>query len=119
MLLQEATDTRYEIVKILGQGASATVYQARHIALNELRVLKVLHHDMMLDARRRQKFLLEAQVAAHLKHPAIVRVFDVTQTATKLQIEMEFIEGLSLRQHLERRRNFPLSVSLAIVCAVL
>lgn len=119
MLLQEATDTRYEIVKILGQGASATVYQARHIALNELRVLKVLHHDMMLDTRRRQKFLLEAQVAAHLKHPAIVKVFDVTQTATKLQIEMEFIEGLSLRQHLERRKHFPLSVSLAIVYAVL
>lgn len=119
MLLQEATDTRYEIVKILGQGASATVYQARHIALNELRVLKVLHHDMMMDARRRQKFQLEAQVAAHLKHHAIVKVFDVTQTASKLQIEMEFIEGLSLRQHLERRKNFPLSVSLAIIYAVL
>lgn len=119
MLLQEATDTRYEIVKILGQGASATVYQARHIALNELRVLKVLHHDMMMDTRRRQKFLLEAQVAAHLKHHAIVKVFDVTQTASKLQIEMEFIEGLSLRQHLERRRAFPLSVSLAIVYAIL
>ena len=119
MLLQEATDTRYEILKILGQGASATVYQARHVALNELRVLKVLHHDMMLDTRRRQKFLLEAQVAAHLKHPAIVKVFDVTQTASKLQIEMEFIEGLSLRQHLERRGSLPLSVSLAIVYAVL
>ncbi len=119
MLLSEATDTRYDIVKILGQGASATVYLARHIALGELRVLKILHHDMMLDAKRRSKFKMEAQVSAHLKHPAIVQVFDVTQTASKLQIEMEYIDGMSLRQYLEKRKSFPLSVTIAIIQAVL
>jgi tRNA A-37 threonylcarbamoyl transferase component Bud32 len=119
MLLSEATDTRYDIVKLLGQGASATVYLARHIALGELRVLKILHHDMMMDAKRRSKFKMEAQVSAHLKHPAIVQVFDVTQTVSKLQIEMEYIDGLSLRQYLERRKSFPLSVTIAIVHAIL
>lgn len=119
MLLSEATDTRYDIVKLLGQGASATVYLARHIALGELRVLKILHHDMMLDAKRRNKFKMEAQVSAHLRHPSIVQVFDVTQTASKLQIEMEYIDGLSLRQYLEKRKHFPLSVAIAIVQAVL
>jgi tRNA A-37 threonylcarbamoyl transferase component Bud32 len=119
MLLSEATDTRYDIVKLLGQGASATVYLARHIALGELRVLKILHHDMMMDAKRRNKFKMEAQVSAHLKHPAIVQVFDVTQTASKLQIEMEYIDGLSLRQYLEKRKHFPLSVTIAIIHAVL
>ncbi|GEM_PF-2244492 len=119
MLLSEATDTRYDLVKLLGQGASATVYLARHIALGELRVLKILHHDMMMDAKRRSKFKMEAQVSAHLKHPAIVQVFDVTQTASKLQIEMEYIDGMSLRQYLEKRKSFPLSVSIAIVYAVL
>ncbi|MEO6098035.1 MAG: protein kinase [Fibrobacteria bacterium] len=119
MLLSETTDTRYDIVKLLGQGASATVYLARHIALGELRVLKIMHHDMMMDAKRRNKFKMEAQVSAHLKHPSIVQVFDVTQTASKLQIEMEFIEGLSLRQYLEKRKSFPLSVSIAIIHAVL
>lgn len=119
MIISEATDTRYDIVKLLGQGASATVYLARHIALGELRVLKILHHDMMLDARRREKFKMEAQVSAHLKHPAIVQVFDVTQTDSKLQIEMEFIDGMSLRQYLEKRKHFPLSVTLAILYAVL
>ncbi|MDQ3002324.1 MAG: serine/threonine protein kinase [Fibrobacterota bacterium] len=119
MLLSEATDTRYDIVKLLGQGASATVYLARHIAFGELRVLKILHHDMMMDAKRRSKFKMEAQVSAHLKHPAIVQVFDVTQTASKLQIEMEYIDGMSLRQYLEKRKNFPLSVTIAIVYAVL
>jgi tRNA A-37 threonylcarbamoyl transferase component Bud32 len=119
MLLHEATDTRYDIVKILGQGASATVYLARHVALGELRVLKILHHDMMMDAKRRAKFMLEAQVSAHLKHPAIVQVFDVTQTSSKLQIEMEHIEGMSLRQYQERRKLFPLSITLAIIQAIL
>ncbi|MBW8886986.1 MAG: protein kinase [Fibrobacteres bacterium] len=119
MILSEATDTRYDVVKLLGQGASATVYLARHIALGELRVLKILHHDMMLDPRRREKFKMEAQVSAHLKHPAIVQVFDVTQTNSKLQIEMEYIDGMSLRQFLEKRKHFPLSVALAITYAVL
>jgi tRNA A-37 threonylcarbamoyl transferase component Bud32 len=119
MIISEATDTRYDIVKLLGQGASATVYLARHIALGELRVLKILHHDMMLDPRRREKFKMEAQVSAHLKHPAIVQVFDVTQTHSKLQIEMEYIDGMSLRQYLEKRKHFPLSVALAITYAVL
>jgi tRNA A-37 threonylcarbamoyl transferase component Bud32 len=119
MLLSEATDTRYDIVKLLGQGASATVYLARHIALGEMRVLKILHHDMMMDAKRRNKFKMEAQVSAHLKHPSIVQVFDVTQTASKLQIEMEYIDGLSLRQYLEKRKHFPLSVTIAIIHAVL
>jgi len=119
MILSEATDTRYDVVKLLGQGASATVYLARHIALGELRVLKILHHDMMLDPRRREKFKMEAQVSAHLKHPAIVQVFDVTQTNSKLQIEMEYIDGMSLRQFLEKRKSFPLSVALAITYAVL
>jgi tRNA A-37 threonylcarbamoyl transferase component Bud32 len=119
MLLSETTDTRYDVVKLLGQGASATVYLARHIALGELRVLKILHHDMMPDAKRRSKFKMEAQVSAHLKHPAIVQVFDVTQTASKLQIEMEYIDGLSLRQYLEKRKHFPLSVVIAIIHAVL
>lgn len=119
MILSEATDTRYDVVKLLGQGASATVYLARHIALGELRVLKILHHDMMPDPRRREKFKMEAQVSAHLKHPAIVQVFDVTQTDSKLQIEMEYIEGMSLRQYLEKRKHFPVSVALAIIHAVL
>ncbi len=118
-LLSEATDTRYDIIKILGQGASATVYLARHRALGELRVLKILHQDMMMDTKRRQKFMLEAQVSAHLKHPAIVQVFDVTQTSSKLQIEMENIDGMSLRQHLERREFFPLPVTLALVFGIL
>ncbi len=117
--LSDAPDTRYDIVKILGQGASATVYLARHLALGELRVLKILHNDMMMDAKRRAKFMLEAQVSAHLKHPAIVQVFDVTQSTSKLQIEMEYIEGMSLRQTLEKQQSIPLSVSLAIIYGIL
>jgi serine/threonine protein kinase len=119
MLLLEPTDPRYNVVKILGQGASATVYLARHIALGELRVLKILHHDMMMDAKRRAKFMLEAQVSAHLKHPGIVQVFDVTQSTSKLQIEMEHIDGYSLRQHLEKRKSFPLSITLALIYGIL
>ncbi len=112
-------DNRYEILKILGQGASADVYLARHKALNELRVLKIMHQDMMLDARSRAKFKREAQLAANLKHPAIVRIHDVSQTSSKLQIEMEYVEGQSLRQHLEKCQTFPVPVVLAIIAGIL
>jgi tRNA A-37 threonylcarbamoyl transferase component Bud32 len=84
-----------------------------------MRVLKILRQEMLPDPKRREKFRQEAKLAAHLKHPAIVKVFDVTQTPSSLQIEMEYIEGMSLRQHLEQRGRFPLPVALAILHAVL
>jgi serine/threonine protein kinase len=119
MILSESTDARYQIVKILGQGGSADVFLARHIALGELRVLKVLHQEMVMDPKRRGKFFLEAQLAAHLKHPAIVHIYDVTQTGSKLQIEMEYVDGWSLRQQLEQRGHFPVPIALALIVGVL
>lgn len=119
MILSESTDARYQIVKILGQGGSADVFLARHIALGELRVLKVLHQEMVMDPKRRGKFFLEAQLAAHLKHPAIVHIYDVTQTGSKLQIEMEYVDGWSLRQQLEQRGHFPVPIAIALIVGVL
>ncbi len=119
MLLPDLSDRRYQIVKILGQGGSADVYLARHLALGELRVLKILHQDILPDSKRRTRFLQEAKLAAHLKHPAIVRVFDVTQTRASLQIEMEYIEGQSLRQYLEQKSRLPPPVAVAVIEAVL
>ncbi len=119
MVLSESTDARYQIVKILGQGGSADVFLARHLALGELRVLKVMHQDMVMDSKRRGKFFLEAQLAAHLKHPAIVHIYDVTQSGSKLQIEMEYIDGWSLRQQLEQRGHFPQPIALAILVGIL
>lgn len=119
MILSESTDARYQIVKILGQGGAADVYLARHIALGELRVLKILHQEMVMDPKRRGKFFLEAQLAAHLKHPAIVHVYDVTQSGSKLQIEMEYIDGWSLRQQIELRGHLPQAIALALMVGVL
>jgi len=119
MKLSETTDARYEIVKILGQGGSADVFLARHLVLGEMRVLKILHQDMVMDTKRRGKFFLEAQLAAHLKHPAIVHIYDVNQSGSKLQIEMEYVDGWSLRQQLEQRRLFPPPIALAIIVGVL
>jgi tRNA A-37 threonylcarbamoyl transferase component Bud32 len=84
-----------------------------------MRVLKIMHQDMMMDQKRRAKFCREAQLAAHLRHPAIVHVHDVTQTGTSIQIEMEYIDGLSLRQQLEARGHFPAPVAVALMVAVL
>lgn len=118
-VLSETTDARYQVVKILGQGGSADVYLARHVALGEMRVLKVLHQDMMMDPKRRSKFFLEAQLATHLKHPAIVHIYDVNQSGSKLQIEMEYIDGWSLRQLLEQKGTFPQPVALALMVGIL
>lgn len=119
IVLSETTDARYQIIKILGQGGSADVFLAQHIALGEMRVLKILHQEMVMDPKRRSKFFLEAQLAAHLKHPSIVHIHDVTQSGHKLQIEMEYIDGWSLRQQLEQRGHFPQPIALAIVVGVL
>ncbi len=115
----QAVDDRHEIIKILGQGASADVFLARHKALNELRVLKIMHQSLLIDAKKRAKFRMEAQLAANLKHPAIVQIYDVVETSSRLQIEMEYIKGQSLRQHIETAGHFPPSVALALIMGIL
>jgi len=98
-------DNRYEILEVIGTGGMAVVYKARCHRLNRLVAIKILKDDFLEDEDFRSRFHTESQAVAMLSHPNIVSVYDVS-TSISLEadyIVMELIEGISLKQYMEKK----------------
>ncbi len=98
-------DNRYEILEVIGTGGMAVVYKARCHRLNRLVAIKILKDDYLEDEDFRSRFHTESQAVAMLSHPNIVSVYDVS-TSVSLEadyIVMELIEGISLKQYVEKK----------------
>src|SRR3989339_144811 len=98
----------------LGMGGAAAVYLAKHQKLEVLRAIKVLKGQFRNDSQFKKRFLKEAKLVAGLDHPAIVRIHTVGEADGKPFIEMEWIDGTSLRRLFEERGAMPPAVAVAI-----
>ena len=96
-------DNRYEILEVIGIGGMAVVYKARCHRLNRLVAIKILKDDYCQDEEFRNRFHAESQAVAMLGHPNIVSVYDVSTTGVADYIVMELIEGISLKQYMEKK----------------
>ena len=96
-------DNRYEILEIIGTGGMAVVYKARCHRLNRLVAVKILKDDYLGDEDFRSRFHSESQAVAMLSHPNIVSVYDVSTSVMADYIVMELIEGISLKQYMEKK----------------
>ncbi len=96
-------DNRYEILEVIGSGGMAVVYKARCHRLNRLVAIKILKDDNLEDEDFRRRFHAESQAVAMLSHPNIVSVFDVSSSIMADYIVMELIEGISLKQYMEKK----------------
>lgn len=98
-------DNRYEILELVGVGGMAKVYKARCHRLNRLVAVKVLRDDLAQDAEFRRRFRDESQAVAMLSHPNIMAVYDVSRNADLEYIVMELIDGITLKQYMQRKGN--------------
>ncbi|MCL2401785.1 MAG: Stk1 family PASTA domain-containing Ser/Thr kinase, partial [Oscillospiraceae bacterium] len=96
-------DNRYEILELIGTGGMALVYKARCHRLNRLVAIKILKEDLATDEEFRRRFHTESQAVAMLSHPNIVAVYDVNRSAGIEYIVMELIEGITLKQYINRK----------------
>ena len=96
-------DNRYEILEVLGTGGMAVVYKARCHRLNRLVAVKILKDDYLQDEEFRRRFHSESQAVAMLSHPNIVSVYDVSTSVTADYIVMELIDGITLKQYMEKK----------------
>lgn len=96
-------DDRYEILEVIGSGGMAVVYKAKCHRLNRMVAVKILRPDLMLDDDIRRRFHAEAQAVAMLSSPNIVSVYDVGQYDGADYIVMELIEGITLKEYMQRR----------------
>ena len=96
-------DNRYEILERIGTGGMAVVYQAKCHRLNRLVAVKILKSDLAQDEDFRRRFNAEAAAVAQLSHPNIVSVYDVSRGGDTEYIVMELIDGITLKQYMEKR----------------
>jgi serine/threonine protein kinase len=83
----------YEVLEVVGSGATGTVYRARREALGRIEAVKVLSTNLAQSARHVREFVKEARAAAALSHPHVVRVYDVGESGGLHWLSMEFMEG--------------------------
>ncbi len=96
--------SHYIIDKCVGEGAMGRVYLAHHARLTRRRfAIKVLLVDVAADPTMRKRFGQEAEAASRLQHPNVVSVLDYGKTDKGLlYLVMEFVEGLTLGERVER-----------------
>ena len=96
-------DGRYEVLEIIGIGGMAVVYRAMDHRLNRLVAIKILKDDYSNDAEFRRRFHGESQAVAMMSHPNIVNVYDVSKNEGMDYIVMELIDGITLKQYMEKK----------------
>ena len=96
-------DNRYEILEVIGTGGMAVVYKARCHRLNRLVAIKILKDEFIADEEFRRRFYAEGQAVAMLSHPNIVSVYDVSASDDANFLVMELIEGITLKQYMEKK----------------
>ena len=96
-------DNRYEILEVLGTGGMAVVYKARCHRLNRLVAIKILKDEFSRDEEFRCRFHAEGEAVAMLSHPNVVQVFDVSTSDSANFIVMELVDGISLKQYMEKK----------------
>ena len=96
-------DNRYEILEVLGTGGMAVVYKARCHRLNRLVAIKILKDEFSRDEEFRRRFHAEGEAVAMLSHPNVVQVFDVSTSESANFIVMELVDGISLKQYMEKK----------------
>ena len=96
-------DNRYEIIEVIGTGGMAVVYRALDHRLNRPVAIKILKDELSRNKDFRRRFHTESQAVAMVSHPNIVGVYDVSSSDHGDYIIMELIEGITLKQYLERK----------------
>jgi tRNA A-37 threonylcarbamoyl transferase component Bud32 len=92
----------YELVRLVGQGGTASVFEGRHVMLGKRVAVKVLHEHLMRDDQLAARFLREGRVAAQLHHANVLEVMDLGREPSVAWLVMEFLEGRDLRAELEK-----------------
>ena len=98
-------DNRYELLELIGSGGMANVYKAKCHRLNRLVAVKILKSDLAQNADFRRRFRDESLAVARLSHANIMSVYDVSSSQGIEYIVMELLDGITLKQYMERRSN--------------
>ncbi|NLZ80864.1 MAG: Stk1 family PASTA domain-containing Ser/Thr kinase, partial [Clostridiales bacterium] len=110
---------RYEILEKVGSGGMSDVYKAKCHKLNRFVAIKVLKEEFSSDKNFVSKFSVEAQSAAGLTHPNIVNIYDVGEDNGRYYIVMELVEGITLKNYIEKKGRLEVKEAVSITIQIL
>ncbi len=113
--LRRALGDDYELLGTLGSGGYGRVYRVRDLSLEREVALKVLHPQLTADPAVVERFRREAQLAARLNHPNIVRIYDIGGRSGLIWYIMELVTGPSVAQMVAREGPIPLDRTLRLL----
>src|SRR5437867_13363742 len=99
----------------MGRGGMGVVYVAELLRLRRKVALKVLAPELASDERFRERFVVEAELAASLEHPNVVPIHDAGEADGLLYIATRLIEGTDLKALIEREGARPLERTAHLV----
>jgi eukaryotic-like serine/threonine-protein kinase len=110
---------KYRLEEEIGRGSMGTVYRAVHVTLGQRVAIKLISGEHLQSSEARKRFSVEAKAAAKLRSRHVVQVYDDGETAEgNPYIVLEFLEGETLEQRLEREHDIPLGDAVRIVAHV-
>src|SRR5690348_1827991 len=105
----------YRVRSVLGRGGMSVVYQAENLRLSSVIALKVLAPELASDDVFRARFLEESRIAASLKHPNVIPIYDMGSQDDLLYIAMRYVSGTDLRQMIKKRGRILPATALFLV----
>ena len=93
---------KYKILRLIGEGGMATVYEAEHEILATRVAIKVLNPILSANSQIRERFMNEAKIMASLNHPNIIKVIDFDDQPQQLSIVLELLEGEDLDEKMKK-----------------
>jgi len=109
---------KYTKIERVGEGGFGHVYRAFDTELQRWVALKVPHEELLGDPKFVKQFRQEAQIAAQLDHPNIVRIYSIGEYQGTPYIEMEYVEGKTLAALIQAKRRFTPREALNILIPV-
>ncbi len=112
----------YEIMTTVGEGGLGVVYKARQISMGRTVALKVLHKKWIKDEEFKKRFLLEARLAGRLSHNNLIQVYDVGRQGDLLYFSMEYVDGETVEDIINREgpmdQDRALNIALQVLRAI-
>lgn len=110
---------RYQIISVVGEGGMGVVYKARHELIDRLVAIKMLRSQFISDDMSVKRFHHEAKAASRLNHPNVITLYDYgVAPSGEPYIVMEFLQGISLADAIDRGRQLPLERAAGIFSQV-
>ncbi len=109
---------RYRLEEQIGSGGMSTVYRAFDPTLERWVAIKLMHRDISSDPDQLERFRREARAVASLSHPHVVTVIDFGEDDGTPYIVLEFIEGETLKDRIQRLGRLPVAEAVAYAIEV-